>query len=220
MRLYYSPVSSNSRRALLAAVHLGVDLDLTVVDLRQGAQRAPDFLGKNPNGKVPVLEDDGFFLWESSAIMQYLADKTPGQTVYPTEVRARADVNRWLFWSAHHFAPAVGALSYEHFVKPLLGKGAPDPDAVSRGEAVFVELARVLDHHLAERKWLAQDRLTLADFAVAAPLMAIERARLPMKGFNRLGVWFARVQVTDAWRKTEPSVPAPPRAEISAASGF
>jgi glutathione S-transferase len=209
MRLYYSPVSSNSRRALLAAVHLGADLDLTRVDLRNGAQRTPDFLAKNPNGKVPVLEDDGFFLWESNAIMQYLADRTPGQTVYPTDVRARADVNRWLFWSAHHFAPAVGALGWENFVKPLLGKGAPDLEAVKRGEAVFLELARVLDRHLADKKWIAQGALTLADFAVAAPLMSIERAKLPMRGLNRVGVWFARVQALDAWRLTsEPSAPS------------
>src|SRR5579862_1624600 len=105
MRLYHHPLSSNARRAVMAALHLGTEVELVHVDLGKGEQRKPDYLKRNPNGKVPVLDDDGFLLWESCAIMQYLADRTPGQTLYPTELRARADVNRWLFWSAHHFSP-------------------------------------------------------------------------------------------------------------------
>ncbi len=208
MRLYYNPRSSNSLRVLLTAAHLGTALDLKVVDLVRGEQRAPEFLAKNPNGKVPVLEDEGLVLWESHAIMQYLADRTapqgdeaPGQDIYPTDVRARADVHRWLFWSAQHFAPAVAALSWEHYVKPLLGKGVADPEAVKRGEGVFLELARVLDAHLASRLWLAQDALTLADYAIASPLVAIERAKLPIAAFRNVLEWFQRIQELRAWKK-------------------
>jgi glutathione S-transferase len=207
MRLYYNPKSSNSLRVLLTAAHLGVPLELSVVDLVRGEQRAPEFLAKNPNGKVPVLEDDGLVLWESHAIMQYLADKAapqqdePGQDIYPTDVRARADVHRWLFWSAQHFAPAVSALSWEHYVKPLLGKGVADPEAVRRGEGVFRELGQVLDTHLARRLWIAQDTLTLADYAIASPLVAIERAKLPIAGFRSMLDWFHRIKELRAWRK-------------------
>src|SRR5580704_6368530 len=167
MRLYYFPASLNARRAVMTAIHLGVDVDLVVVDLAKGEQRRADFLEKNPNGKVPVLEDDGFVLSESHAIMQYLADRTPGQSLYPGELRARADVNRWLFWSAHHFTPAVSVLGWENFVKPMIGAGGPDPEAVKRGEALGAEHARILDQHLAGKRWIAQDHLTLADLAIA-----------------------------------------------------
>src|SRR5690349_13067765 len=120
MRLYHHPMSTNARRAVMTAVHLGISIDLVVVDLGKGAQRAPEFLRLNPNGKVPVLDDDGFILTESHAIMQYLAEGTPGQTVYPADRRARADVNRWLFWSAHHFQPAVSIFNWENLVKGFL----------------------------------------------------------------------------------------------------
>ncbi len=101
MRLYHHPMSSNARRAVMTVLHLGVDVDLVLVDLAKGEQRRPEYLRLNPNGKVPVLEDQGFVLSESHAIMQYLADRTLGQTLYPEAIQARADVNRWLFWSAH-----------------------------------------------------------------------------------------------------------------------
>jgi glutathione S-transferase len=202
MRLHHSPLSANARRAVMTALHLGVDVDLVVVDLAKGEQRRPEYLRLNPNGKVPVLEDGDFVLWESHAIMTYLADRTPGQTLYPTEARARADVTRWLFWSAHHFMPAVSVLNWEHFVKGMIGQGGPDPAAVKRGEALVTECARVLDAHLAGKTWIAQDRLTLADFSIAAPLMSLEKAKLPVKEHANLLAWFGRVQELDAWKKT------------------
>lgn len=94
----------------------------------------------NPNGKVPVLDDEGFILWESHAIMQYLADRTPGQTIYPQEIHARAEVNRWLFWSAYHFAPAVGILNWENSVKRFVGGGIRSP-------------RRLRTERLLRRKW-------------------------------------------------------------------
>ena len=205
MRLYYHPVSSNSRRVLLTAHHLGLDLDLVAVDLPGGEQKTPDYLRLNPNGKVPLLVEDGFRLWESHAIMQYLADKSPEQDIYPEEISARADVNRWLFWSACHFAPAAGLIIRERVSKSLIGGlGAPDPQEIARGEALLPAVARVLDRHLADKQWIAQDRLTLADFAVAAPLMHLSAARLPVTGFDNLQAWFARVRSLDAWAASRP----------------
>lgn len=202
MRLYHHPMSSNARRARMAAVQLGVALDLELVDLAKGEHKKPSFLRLNPSGRVPVLDDDGFFLTESHAIMMYLADRTPGQTLYPAALRARAEVNRWLFWSAQHFQPAVSVLNWEHVVKPFTGQGAPDPAAVQRGEALVTECARVLDAHLARRTWISDQGLTLADLAVAAPLMSLAAAKLPVGGYASLLGWFERVQGLEAWRQT------------------
>jgi glutathione S-transferase len=94
MRLFHSPLSSNARRVLITLHHLGLAVEMINVDLLdQGDRRRLAEL--NPNGKVPVLQDGDFVLWESCAIMQYLADLTPHQTLYPQDPRARADVNRW-----------------------------------------------------------------------------------------------------------------------------
>lgn len=205
MRLYYHPLSSNSRRVLAAAIHLDAKLDLVVIDLLKGEHRNAAFLRLNPNGKVPLLDDDGFLLWESHAIMQYLADKSPGQTIYPREIRARADVNRWLFWSAYHFTPAVGFISRERVSKQMVGgSGDPDPAEIERGEALFTAAARILDAHLAGRQWIVGDKLTLADLAIASPLMHTAAAQLPVMGYESLLAWFSRIQSIDAWKKSEP----------------
>jgi glutathione S-transferase len=204
MRLYHHPMSSNARRASMTALHLGANVELVAVDLGKREQRAPEFLKLNPNGRIPVLVDgDGdFVLTESHAIMQYLAEGTPGQTLYPAERRARADVNRWLFWSAHHFQPAVSVLVRERVIKPMIYKAGADPVEEKRGEDLLADCARVLDGHLAGKDWVAGSGLTLADIALATPLAYLESARLPLTEHRNIQRWFSAVRELDAWKKT------------------
>lgn len=209
MKLYFHPLSGNSRRVLLVATHLNVPLERIVVDLTQGEQRKAPHLERNPNGRVPVLDDDGFVLWESRAIMEYLAEKTPGQTLLPTDVRGRADVNRWLFWCTAHMSAANTILVVENFVKPRSG-GKPDPAEVARGEALFAQNAPVLETHLAGKTWVAQDRLTLADYSLASSFALAGPARLPIENYPNIRAWLGRVQELDAWKRTAP--PMPPQA--------
>jgi glutathione S-transferase len=208
MKLYFHPLSGNSRRVLLVAAHLEIPLERIVVDLPKGEQREAPHRARNPNAKVPVLDDGGFLLWESRAIMEYLCDQTPGQTLMPAEPRGRADVHRWLYWCATHMTPANTVVVFENFVKAVSGRGAPDPAEVARGEALIGQFAPVLDAHLAERTWVAQDRLTLADFSLASSFALAGPARLPIEPYAHLRAWLGRVQDTDAWKRTAP--PAPP----------
>ena len=204
MRLYQHPYSFNARRAVLTALHLAVPVELVTVDLAKGDHMTPEYLRMNPNHKVPVLEDGGFCLWESHAIMQYLADVTPGQTLLPGEARARADVSRWLFWSAQHFSPACGALNWENAVKGMLGMGGPDPAEVRRAEQHFTPLAAVLDAQLAGQPWVCGTALTLADFALAAPLGDAAAARLPMDPYTDIDRWFQQVKAMPVWKQAAP----------------
>lgn len=205
MRLYHHPLSVNARRVVMTALQLGSPLDLVLVNLQAQEHLQPRYLKMNPNHRVPVLEDGDFHLWESRAIMQYLADKTPGQTLYPTELRARADVNRWLYWCSQHFTPAMSILNWENAVKPMIGRGAPDPVEVKRGETLLAEFAAVLDAHLAGREWICGSSLTLADLSIAAALGCAVPAKAPVSQYSNMQKWLGRVQALDAWKKTTPS---------------
>ena len=202
MRLYYHPLAFNARRAVMTAVELGAPVELIVVDLKNGEQRQPPFLRLNPNHRVPVLQDGEFLLWESHAIMQYLAELTPDQRLYPPQPQPRADVNRWLFWSAYHLSPAVRDLNFERVIKPLLGRGGPDPGIVARADLQVRELVAVLDEHLAQRQWLSGTALTLADLAIAAPLGAGAEAQLPLGECAHLRAWLERMQTLECWRRS------------------
>ncbi|TFW26616.1 glutathione S-transferase family protein [Duganella callida] len=203
MRLYYHPASTSARRVMLAAIHMGTPLELTEVNLMSAEDRRR-LAALNPNNKVPVLQDADFILWESGAIMQYLADRTHGQTLYPDHIMTRADINRWMLWTGQHFAPALGVYVYEHIWKGLTGNGGPDPAELDRAGRQIAQFAAVLEQHLAGRDWLCGDSLSLADMAVAPSLTYVEQAHLPVTRHPKLMAWLERMRQLDAWRQTEP----------------
>lgn len=203
MRLYHHPASANSRRVMLAALHMGTPLEVTEVNMMSPEDRRR-LETLNPNSMVPVLQDSDFILWESCAIMQYLADRTHGQTLYPDNIVVRADINRWLLWSCQHFAPALAIIVWENIWKGITGNGLPDQAELDRGARLVARFGAVLEQHLAGRDWVVGEKLSLADFAVAAPLMYIEQAKLPVTQYPKMMAWLGRIQQLDAWKQTEP----------------
>jgi glutathione S-transferase len=206
MKLYYFPYSPNSRKVLAVIQHLGLALEMQVVNLLEGEQLRPEFLRLNPNHTTPTLEDGDFVLWESNAIMQYLAGMVPGNGLWwPAEPRLRCDISRWQCWQlAHWHGEACGPLIFERVVKSVTGQGEPDPAVVAKAETSFHRFAAVLDGHLKGRQWLVGSGVTLADLAVAAPLMHADRARLPIEGYGEIRRWYDRVEALDAWQKSAP----------------
>ena len=204
IRLHYNPFSSSARRAVMTALELQLPVELVLIkNLREPNERA-QLVALNPNAKIPVLVHGDFVLWESTAIMQYLADQVPGQTLYPSALQARADVNRWLAWGGQHWGPALGVLTWERWMKAMFGAGETDAREVARGERDFAQFAAVLDQHLAGRQWLSGSRYTLADFALATPLMRSSEAAISLALDPHIAAWYERVQALDAWQRTKP----------------
>lgn len=207
IKLHVFPPSPRAFKVLALAEHMGLAYERCIVDLTKGDQDRPEFLALNPNGRMPVLEDDGFVLWESNAILQYLAAKTPGSGLLPADTRGRADVTRWQCWDLAHWDPACAILIYERLVKKLLGIGDPDPAEIAKGEERFHRVATVLDGHLKGRRYVAGETLTVADFSIGAPLNLAQPAGLPVDGYAQIRRWHADLSELPAWRK---SIARPP----------
>jgi len=203
MKLHYDPSSSCSRRVRLAIALLGIAVDEHRIDLGSAADRAT-LCDLNPNGQVPVLEDGDLVLWESHAIMQYLCNRTSGQRLYPVDIAARADVDRWLFWISGQLEPAARGLNLENMWKPQIDGSVPDPAVVARFEAMLHAAAQVLDRHLESRQWIAGMAPSLADLSVAATLMYRDPARLPVAPYRHLLDLLDRVAGLEAWPSTDP----------------
>ncbi len=203
MKLYGFPPSPNTRKVLAVAAALELPLEFAPVDLTKGEQREPGYLALNPTGRVPTLVDGDFVLWESNAIMQYLAGRRPN-ALWPDDLRARAAIARWQCWQLAHWQEGTSRLLFQRVVKAIMGLGEPDPAEIERGEQAFHRDAKVLDGWLAKRSFLEGSAATLADFAVAAPLEYAAPAKLPWDGYASLKAWYARIDALPAWQKTRP----------------
>jgi glutathione S-transferase len=208
MKLYGFPASPNTWKVRAVAAHLRVPLEFEFVDLAKGGSHTPDYLALNPTGRTPTLVDGDFKLWESSAIMQYIAGKT-ANTLWPDDARTRADIMRWQSWQLAHFSKeGCEPLLFQRLVKRILNLGEPDEAAVAKGIEAFNKEAAVLDAELANRPYLVGKNVTLADFSVAAPLFYAEQADLPGGPYKRVLDWFARVSALPGWRETAPQAAA------------
>ena len=207
MKLHVFPPSPRSFKVLALTTHLGLDFETRVVDLSKGEQESPAFAALNPNKRVPVLEDGDFVLWESNAILHYLASKKPESGLLPDDPRGRADVLRWTCWDLAHWDAACTRLIFEHVVKPLLGMGEPDLAEIAKGEAGFHRCAKVLDAHLRGRRFLLGDALTVADFALGSSLNMTRRAQLPVEPYAEIRRWYAELCELPAWRAHLGNVP-------------
>jgi glutathione S-transferase len=208
MKLYGFPASPNTWKVRALAAHLKAPLDFEFVDLLQGAQQSPAFLALNPTARTPVLVDGDFKLWESNAILQYLASKS-ATPLYPSDAKSRADIARWQCWDlAHWGAQACQPLIFENLVKKFVNLGPPDAAAVAKANEAFAKEAKMLDAHLSRDKYLVNDTLTIADFAVAAPLFHAQGAAMPLAPYPHLRAWFERVSALPCWSETAPQMAA------------
>jgi glutathione S-transferase len=196
MKLFYF-ATPNSRKSCAVARYLNSNVEYVHVDLSKGTQKAPEFLALNPNGKVPALQDGDEQVWESNAIMCYLADKA-GSDLWPRDERA-VDVIRWLSWDTAHFSRHAGALYFQNFIKGAFGLGEPDQAAVEESTGFFRQFAGVLDAHLAGKNYIVGNKLSVVDFAVAAFLPDAAKAKLPLAEFPQVVRWHGLLSELACW---------------------
>jgi glutathione S-transferase len=202
VKLYLFPPSTRVLGIVALKNHLALDCEIQSIDLGRGDQLTPEYLALNPNKKMPTLEDDGFVLWESNAILFYMAAKHPDSGLWPSDLRCQADVLRWLAWkSAHWDAESVGMVAYETTSKAVLGLGPPDPAFIARGEQNFARFAAVLNTALRGKTWLIGEQLTIADFSIGAQIPSAERMGLPVGKFSEILRWYEGLAALPGWRK-------------------
>jgi len=204
MRLYVHRLSPNGLKAIVTAEYCGSSVELVDIDLGGGEQHGAAYRAINPNGRVPTLVDDTFILWESNAIMQYLAEKAGKRSIWPEDLRARADIARWQFWDVAHLCQAARPFQWEYLFKAMLGLGDPDEASLAAADAPFRACADVLEETLGRQSYLAGDRLTLADLSVGATLIHAEAARMPLDEYPALQDWRRKVSSIPAWVAARP----------------
>ena len=159
--------SINVQKAVLALEEIGLTYDREDAGLQYGVNRTPEYLAMNPNGLVPTLDDDGFVLWESNAIVRYLCAKHAAGTLWPEDLKVRADADRWMDWQTATLSSAMGP-GFAGLVRTPPEKR--NPEAIADSLAKTTRLVAMLDAHLAGREHVAGAAYTMADI-VLAPIM-------------------------------------------------
>ncbi len=175
IRIHSHPFSTFGRRVHMALIEKSIPHEVVVVDMAARAHRKPEYLALNPYGRVPTLEEDGFLLYESTAILGYLEATHPEPALVPADTRGRALVDMNVKLCDLQMTRQTGAII---FPKRFLPKERWDEAAMAQAKAEIESHLAILERQLAGREYLVADRYTLADLAYTPflqflPLMEI-----------------------------------------------
>jgi glutathione S-transferase len=189
MRLYYFPRSGNSYKVRLLLAQLGIAYESVGVDLLNGANRRPDFLEKNPNGRVPLLEiESGQYLAESSAILFYLSEGTRFQ---PKDRWEKAKMMQWLFFEQYEIEPNIATSRY--WIS-ILGRADEFREPLQEKEKLGYRALTVMENHLWDHTYFAGESYSIADIALFAYTHVAHEGRFSLEGFPSILKWLDRVR--------------------------
>lgn len=198
-RLFHVPLSPFCRKVRLVLAEKKIEVEL--VDEKYW-ERDPDFLRRNPAGKVPVLKMGSNTFSESNAICEYLEELQPEPALMPRSIEKRYEVRRLVAWFDDKFHREVTAnLLYERVNKKMMGQGYPDSSAIKAGGKNIKFHLDYMAFLLEQRSWLAGDQMSLADFAAAAHLSSLDY--ISDVDWNRSAVvkdWYAKIKSRPAFR--------------------
>ncbi len=201
MKLYGHPLSTCTRKVLATAAEKGAPLALISVDLFTGEHKQPAHLARHPFGVVPVLDDAGFVLCESRAIIRYLDARLPGAPLVPAAPRDRARMDQWLSIDQSYVAPPLRSLVGQRIVRAHQGL-APEPAAVAEAEQALAQAFAVVDRALHGDRYLAGEAFSLADLSLmpyVAGLASVAADRL-LGDLRHVQRWWAEVSARASWQ--------------------
>ena len=201
LKLHYHPLSTYSRRVRIACLEKGIAIQLVELDMAKGAHRAPDYLSLNPYGRVPTLEDDGFVLYESTAILEYLEATRPAPPLVPADARGRALVAMHMKLCDIQFARQTGIII---FPKRFLPRERWDDAAMAQAKKEIERHLAIVEQQLAGREWMVGERYSLVEvcYTPFVEFFALMEITPP----PAVAAWTARMLARPSARETKPAV--------------
>lgn len=186
MKLYDMELSGNCYKIRLMCALLGLSYESVPIDIWKGEQKTPDFLAINPRGQVPVLEDEQTLIWDSSAILLYLARQYGGETWLPLDAKAMAEVMQWLSVSQNEILYGLArARAAKKFNRPW---------DLEQCQALGKQGLTVMEQHLSDNAWLACPHTTIADIACYPYVALAPEAGVALEDYPNICLWLARIQ--------------------------
>jgi glutathione S-transferase len=195
-------MSTCTRKVLTTLTEKGHEAEFVLVDIMKGEHKLPEAMARQPFGVVPVLEDDGFVLYESRAIIRYLDEKLAGQSLTPADIKERATMEQWTSIEYSYMSPKAMVIVMNNLFGPMMGK-SPDVDAVAKATEALEKTLDITDKHLAQNEFLAGKTFSLADITWLPYLQYLVAAKAGDLITSRanVGAWWKRVSTRPSWVK-------------------
>ena len=199
LKIYGSDLSYPSNKVRFTANALGLRYEYIRVNLREGEQKKAEFLKLNPAGKVPAIDDDHFSLFESNAIIKYLADKN-NSPLYPKDPKNRATIDQWVDFSSIHVGMASSKVVFNRLFAPRFNIPV-DENSLKEGLKFLDQFLPVIDGQIGSNDYLVSNKLTVADINLLAILDPAELAQIDLSKYKNITRWRNALKKQDFYTK-------------------
>jgi glutathione S-transferase len=204
IRIWGRNTSSNVQKVMWAVGELDLPHERIDVGGSFGKNNEPAYLAMNPNGLVPTLEEDGFFLWESNSIVRYLAAKHGAGGLEPADLRARARASSWMDWQLSVASPALFGMFWGLIRTPPEKR---DHAAIDASRTRTTAAMEILDAQLAKTPFLAGDALSMGDIPAAVMAYRFRRLVPERARLDHLERWFGAIEARPAFKQHVLAIP-------------
>ncbi len=201
MKVFGHPMSTCTRKVLTTFAEKGQRAELVLVDLMKGEHKKPEHLARHPFGVIPVLEDDGFQIYESRAIIRYLDAKLSGPSLTPADLKDRAVMEQWIGVEQAYFSPAAMKFVLEIMFAPMRGV-QPNQETIEKGRTEAAKVLDVLEKHMAGKEYIAGS-FSLAEITWMPYLeyvAAVGSADL-IDSRENVSAWWKRISARPTWQQ-------------------
>lgn len=197
LRIWGRTTSVNVQKVMWAVGELGLAHERIDAGLAYGKVNEPWYRAMNPNGRVPVIDDDGFVLWESNAIVRYLARRHGEGTLWPADPRTAAAADRWMDWATTTMHPVMTPLFWGLIRTPAEKR---DLKAIESDRQKMEEIMALLDAHLARQPFVAGEAFSMGDIPVGCFAFRWRALPIARGSHPHLEAWAARLEARPAYR--------------------
>ena len=199
LKIYGANLSSPANKIRMTAHVLDLEYEYIQINIREGENRTKEYLALHPAGKVPAIDDDGFVLFESDAIIKYLA-VSEASSLYPEDIKQRAIIDQWIDFVSIHVSGAMGRVVFNR-VFASFAKVPVDERSLNDGIKFLGRFLPVIDQQLSKSKYLAGERFSLADIDLLTSIDPAEVADIDLSSYENIVKWRNELKQKDFYKK-------------------
>lgn len=203
----YSFATFNLTKLLLTAEELGMPYELHLLDPMKGEHKSPEHLARHPLGKVPAVEINGQYYFESNSICRLMAELN-GNKLYGNTPEERAHINEWVDMIGYHIGRWLTVYFFEELVKPVLMKGQPANEAARQEAAGFLkQQLPALEQALSQHAFIAGDKITIADTIGFSMLDIAEYTSVDLSDYPQIRKWYSAIKARPSYSQAMAKMP-------------
>ncbi len=195
LKIYGGDLSSFCNKVRFVANALGIEYEYVRINFKEKEHKTPEFLKMHPAGKIPLIDDDGFFVFESNAIIKYLAEKNKS-SLYSENLKQKTIINQWIDFCSFHIGSAMDKILFNKIFAPRI-KVPVDHRAIQDGYMFLNRYLPIIDSQLLKHNFLAGNEMTLADINLLAILDSCEVAEIELSVYENIMRWREDLKIQD-----------------------